>query len=197
MSALVANLLQFSRTSSSQISTVDVREEVANTLELIHYHLRKSNILTVQELSPETPLVHVDRQQLRQVFLNLFSNAADAMPQGGTLTVRTWPGEKPHPGTTLPLRRTATPSLGLPISSLPQMFIEVADTGEGISPERLERVWEPFFTTKPEGKGTGLGLAICRRIIHEHGGTIEIISDGVPGKGTTVRIALPAVRDKC
>src|SRR5687768_536666 len=181
MSALVANLLQFSRASSSQISTVDVREEIANTLELMHYHLRKYNILTVQELSPETPLVQVDRQQLRQVFLNLFTNAADSMPQGGTLTVRTWPGEKPD-GTTAPLRLSATPSLGLPVSNLPQMFIEVSDTGEGILPESLERVWEPFFTTKPAGKGTGLGLAICRRIIYEHGGTIEIKSDGVPGK---------------
>jgi len=193
MSALVANLLQYSRGSSSQISTVDVREEVANTLELIYYHLRKYNILTVQELSPETPLVQADRQQLRQVFLNLYSNAADAMPQGGTLTIRTWPGEKPDLDTTAPLRLTATPSLGLPLSNLPQMFIEISDTGEGISLERLERVWEPFFTTKPEGKGTGLGLAICRRIILEHGGTIEIMSDGVPGKGTTVRITLPAV----
>jgi len=193
MGALVANLLQFSRTSSTQISTVDVREEVADTLELIHYHLRKYNILTVQELSPETPLIQVDRQQLRQVFLNLFTNAADSMPQGGTLTIRTWPGEKAESGTTAPLRLSATPSLGLPVSKVPQMFIEASDTGEGISPERLERVWEPFFTTKPEGKGTGLGLAICRRIIYEHGGTIEIISDGIPGKGTTVRITLPAV----
>ena len=196
MSALVANLLQFSRRSSLQISTIDVREEIAKTLELIHYHLRKSNILTVQELSPETPLIQVDRQQLRQIFLNLFSNAADAMPQGGTLTIRTWPGEKPDPGTIAPLRLTATPSLGLPVSNLPQVLIEVSDTGEGISPERLNRVWEPFFTTKPEGKGTGLGLAICRRILQEHRGTIEIMSDGVPGKGTTVRITLPALKGR-
>ena len=173
-----------------------MREEVVNTLELIHYHLLKYNILTVQELSPETPLVQVDRQQLRQVFLNLFTNAADSMPQGGTLTVRTWPGEKPDPGMTAPLRLSATPSLGLPVSNVPQIFIEVSDTGEGILPESLERVWEPFFTTKPVGKGTGLGLAICRRIIYEHGGTIEIMSDGIPGKGTTVRITLPAVKGR-
>jgi signal transduction histidine kinase len=60
----------------------------------------------------------------------------------------------------------------------------------------LEKVWEPFYTTKPEGKGTGLGLAICRRIVQEHGGTIEIISDSILGKGTTVRITLPAVKGK-
>lgn len=196
MSGLVMNLLQFSRRSSSQISTIRVNEEVINTLELIQYHLRKNSILVVQEFSPETPLIQADRQQLRQVFLNLFTNAADAMPLGGMLTIRTWSGEKPEAGITAPLRGPATQSLGLPVSDSPQIFIEASDTGEGIPPDKLERVWEPFYTTKPEGKGTGLGLAICRRIIQEHGGTIEIISDGIPGKGTTIRLSLPALKER-
>ena len=68
--------------------------------------------------------------------------------------------------------------------------VEFSDTGEGISAEHREKVWEPFFTTKPEGKGTGLGLAICRRIVDEHGGRIEIESE--TGLGTTVRVTLPA-----
>jgi PAS domain S-box-containing protein len=196
MGNLVTNLLQFSRRSSSQISTIKVNEEVIGTLELIQYHLRKNSILTVQQLSFEIPLIQADRQQLRQVFLNLFTNAADAMPIGGLLTICTWSGEKPEAGITVPLRRSETKSLGLPVSELPQVFIEVSDTGEGIPPEKLDRVWEPFYTTKPEGKGTGLGLAICRRIIQEHGGTIEIISDGIPGRGTTVRLSLPAVKER-
>jgi signal transduction histidine kinase len=70
------------------------------------------------------------------------------------------------------------------------LAIEFADTGEGIAAEHLEGIWEPFFTTKPEGKGTGLGLAICRRIVEEHGGTIEIKSER--GRGTTVRMIFPA-----
>ncbi len=196
MSTLVANLLQFSRRGSKQVSTVDVHQEVSSTLELINYHLRKHNIRTVQELSPEIPPVHADRQQLRQVLLNLFTNAADAMPQGGTLTVRTFPSAKLTAGTTAPLRLKATASLGLPVSQLPPVVIEISDTGEGIAPENLDRVWDPFFTTKPEGKGTGLGLAICRRIVQEHGGTIEISSEGVPGKGATVRITLPAINGR-
>jgi PAS domain S-box-containing protein len=196
MSSLVANLLQFSRRSSSQISTIKVNEEVANTLELIQYHLRKNSILTVQELSFELPLIQADRQQLRQVFLNLFTNAADAMPLGGMLTIRTWSGEKPKAGITAPFQRQVTASLGLPVSDVSQVFIEVSDTGEGILPDRLERIWEPFYTTKPEGKGTGLGLAICRRIIQEHGGTIEVTSDGIPGKGTSVRISLPVLKER-
>jgi signal transduction histidine kinase len=148
----------------------------------------------VQELSRDVPLIQADRQQLRQVFLNLFTNAADAMPLGGLLTIRTWPGEKPEAGRTTPLRVSTTQSLGLPASDSPKVFVEVSDTGEGIPADKLERVWEPFYTTKPEGKGTGLGLAICRRIIHEHGGTIELISDGIPGKGAAILITLPAVK---
>jgi PAS domain S-box-containing protein len=194
MSSLVGNLLQFSRRSSSQISTIQVNEELANTLELIQYHLRKNSIHTVPKLSSEIPLIQADRQQLRQVFLNLFTNAADAMPLGGLLTIRTWSGEKPEAGITSPLRHSTAQSLGLPVSDVQKLFIEVSDTGEGISPDKLERVWEPFYTTKPEGKGTGLGLAICRRIIQEHGGTIEIFSDGIPGKGTTARVTLPAMK---
>ena len=196
MSNLVGNLLQFSRRSSSQISTIKVNEELADTLELIQYHLRKRNILTVLELSPEIPLIQADRQQLRQVFLNLFTNASDAMPLGGMLTIRSWSGEKPDTGITAPLQRSTIQSLGLPVPDVPQVYIEVSDTGEGIPPDTLERVWEPFFTTKPEGKGTGLGLAICRRIIQEHGGTIEVSSDGIPGKGTTVRVSLPALKER-
>jgi PAS domain S-box-containing protein len=194
MSSLVSNLLQFSRHGSSQISTIKVNEELRNTLELIQYHLRKYNILTVQELSSELPLIQADRQQLRQVFLNLFTNAADAMPLGGMLTIRTWTGKKAEAGITAPLRASAPTSLGLPISDTPQVFIDVSDTGEGIPADRLDRVWEPFYTTKPEGKGTGLGLAICRRIIQEHGGSIELISEGIPGRGTTFRLSLPAVK---
>jgi signal transduction histidine kinase len=168
MTRLVSNLLQFSRRSSRQLSVLDVRDELTNTLELMAFQLRHRHIKTATEFGPATP-VQADRQQLRQVFLNLFTNAADAMPQGGTLTVRTWAGA----------------------ASPPQAWIEIADTGEGIRPEALGRIWEPFYTTKPEGKGTGLGLGICRRIVEEHGGTIELESQ--PGQGTRARLRLPAM----
>ena len=183
MGKLVANLLQFSRRTGQQISSVDVREEVRNTLELIHYHLRNRRIAVVQEFAPDAPVIQADRQQLRQLFLNLFTNASDAMPEGGALTIRVNAvGATRHPTC------RCNDSRPLPWSPL-QVVIEVADTGAGIAPEHLSRVMEPFFTTKEEGKGTGLGLAICRRIAQEHHGTLEIESEA--GKGTTVRIALP------
>jgi signal transduction histidine kinase len=169
MGRLVANLLPFSRHSRQQVSTFDVCEEIERTLELIHYHLRNRRITVVRQFAPEVPLVHADRQQLRQVFLNLFTNASDAMPQGGTLTLHVAAGALP----------TGTPAV----------LVEVVDTGCGITPEDLPKVMEPFFTTKPEGTGTGLGLAICRRILQEHYGTLDITS--LVQQGTTVRLMLP------
>jgi len=168
MGNLVSNLLQFSRRSQPQLSTVNVCDEIEKTLELVHYHLRMHNIAVAWEFKPDVPLILADRQQLRQLFLNLFTNASDAMPEGGTLTIRVTkhPEEK-------------------------QVCIEIADTGVGIPPEILPKVLEPFYTTKPEGKGTGLGLAICRRIAEAHNGTLNITSDGAPGKGTKVCITLP------
>ena len=154
MATLVSNLLLFSRRSHRQISTVDLREELTNLLDFIQYHLRSHKIDIVQDFAAVLPTVQADRQQLRQVFLNLITNASDAMPQGGTLTVRSRAGA-------MAAGQTA-------------VVVEFSDTGIGVQAGDLPRLWEPFFTTKPEGKGIGLGLAICRRTVEEHRGTIEI-----------------------
>lgn len=167
MGDLVSNLLQFSRRYCRQVSTLDVREEIERTLELIQGHLRNHRITIVRDFSPDLPMIRVDRQQLRQVFLNLFTNASDAMSNGGTLTIKT----------------------SVPQTAPGDICVEIADTGIGIAPADLQRVMDPFFTTKPEGKGTGLGLPICKRIVQEHHGTLEVTSE--VGKGTAVSIALP------
>lgn len=166
MGQLVGNLLQFTRRGQQQGSTLDVREEIKCTLELIHYHLRNRHIAVVCQFAPDVPMVQADRLQLRQLFLNLFTNASDAMPQGGTLTL---------------LVRTDPPGQ--------QIEIAISDTGMGIEAEDLPRVMEPFFTTKPEGRGTGLGLPICRRIVQEHQGALYIVSTVY--EGTTVLVTLP------
>lgn len=175
MGELVANLLQFSRRGDGQISTVDIAQELTKAVELIHHHLRSRLITVVQEFTPHTPAIFTDRQKLRQVFLNLLTNASDAMSKGGTLTLRVAP--------------TNLSDLKPGVDGKPAVLIEFADTGAGIPAEHLERIMEPFFTTKEEGKGTGLGLAICRRVVQEGQGTINISSEA--GKGTTVRIVLP------
>jgi len=169
MATLVNNLLQFSRRRHRQVSTVDSREEIANSFEFLHYHLRTHKIEVTLEFPDSLSTIQADRQGLHQLFLNLLTNASDAMPLGGKLTVR------------------GAPSL---LGGAEAVAIEFVDTGEGITSENLEKLWEPFFTTKPVGKGTGLGMAICRRIVEEHGGTISVQSKA--GHGTTVRIVLPA-----
>ncbi|MCU0704187.1 MAG: PAS domain S-box protein [Fimbriiglobus sp.] len=169
MAGLVANLLQFSRRGNGANTTVDVVKEVVGTSELINHHLRKAGVTVRHEFADRTPVICADRQKLRQVILNLLSNACDAMPRGGELTLRVGPDELPH-------GRAA-------------VRFEVADTGVGIPPEHLAAVTEPFFTTKEEGRGTGLGLAICRRIVEEHQGELAINS--TVGVGTTVRVLLP------
>lgn len=166
MANLVTNLLQFTRRNYRQISTIDVREELVRSIDLISYYLRNRRINVVREFDEKLAPIHADRQQLRQVFLNLMTNAGDAMPEGGVLTVRV------HDQ-----------------SYSSRVVIEFADTGQGISTIDLKKVWEPFFTSKPEGKGAGLGLSICSRIVEEHGGAISL--ESVPGKGTIVRLALP------
>lgn len=170
MSGLVANLLQFSRRSRDEYSRFDVREELDRSVELVQYLLRKSHIQLQQSYDPTTPWLVADRQKIRQVLLNLMTNAADAMTQGGVLTLAT---------------EAATLDDGRPA-----VAFEVVDTGIGISEENLPHVFEPFFTTKNEGKGTGLGLPICKRIVDEHHGTMSLVSRA--GRGTSVRVVLPA-----
>jgi signal transduction histidine kinase len=169
MATRVSTLLEFTRASRGQVSTVAVCEEVVRTVDLTAHHLAKSGIRATTDFAPGVPSIQADRQQLRQVLLNLFTNAADAMPRGGRLAIRV--------------------AAGAVAGGRPGVVIEVEDTGVGIPPDVLPRVTEPFFTTKGEGKGTGLGLSICRRIVEDHGGGLAIESR--PGVGTTVRVALP------
>ena len=173
MAKLVSTLLQFSRRSYRQIASVDIPKELSNSLDLIEFYLRSRHVEVVREFAGNVPEIQADRQLLRQVFLNLITNASDAMPDGGTLTIRTFRG-------TLETERAA-------------VVVEFTDTGTGVQTGNLPKLWEPFFTTKPEGKGTGLGLAICRRTVEEHRGTIAI--ESFPGEGTTVRITLPTTEE--
>jgi two-component system, LuxR family, sensor kinase FixL len=169
MASLVATLLQFSRPGHEATSSVDVSEEMDRTLDLMHHHMRKRGIEAHPVYASERLLILADRQKLRQVFLNLVTNACDAMTAGGTLTLQ--------------VRRQSFENCTNGV------VVEVADTGHGIPADILPKVMDPFFTTKEEGKGTGLGLAICRRIVQEHQGTLQI--DSKVGKGTTVRILFP------
>jgi two-component system NtrC family sensor kinase len=166
-SEIVNNLLNFSRTSATEVADLDVNRVVEETLSLVAHPLKTSQIQVVKQLGSTLPAVRGSANKLQQVFLNLFLNARDAMPGGGMLEVRT----TAHNGS---------------------VEVEVVDTGAGIPREHIHRIFDPFFTTKASGRGTGLGLSVSYGIIKEHAGKIDVRS--TPGKGTSFHVEFPAVR---
>jgi two-component system, NtrC family, sensor kinase len=166
-SEIVNSLLSFSRTSTTEFVELDVSKVIQETLNLVEHQLRKSAIEVKLDTPPGLPPVKGNAGKLQQVFLNLFLNARDAMEAGGTLAIRVW-------------------------SEDGFARIDVADSGQGIQPENLARIYDPFFTTKAARKGTGLGLSVTYGIVREHGGTIEVESR--PGAGSRFRVELPLAR---
>jgi signal transduction histidine kinase len=168
---IIQDLLQFARPKSTDICPTDVKEVIEKTLGLVTNHLYKQKIEAATQVEETLPRIYGDPQELEQVLVNLYFNAIDAMPEGGRLKV------------------DATLSPGAP-GIPPEVVIGVSDTGFGIGPEDLPKIFLPFFTAKKK-RGLGLGLPICRRIIKNHGGRIEVESQ--PGQGTTFEIYLPVV----
>ena len=168
-SEIVNSLLNFSRTSSTSFGDVSINRVIQETLSLLEHQLQKAGVQVKSELDATVPPIHGNTGKLQQVFLNLFLNARDAMTAGGSLEVRTW------------LENGA-------------VRVEVCDNGPGIAPEHLQRIYDPFFTTKGAQKGTGLGLSVTYGIIQEHGGSIEVTNR--PGGGARFRLDL-ATRTVC
>lgn len=166
---LLQKLLGLSRERTPSMTDQDMHpilEEIAALLKPslgshIRFHL---------EMAPDPIRIRCDKGQIHQVLLNLGLNAKDAMPEGGTLRLSSGVNSKAAAG---------------------QAWIEIADTGTGMTPEVQARIFDPFYTTKGEGKGTGLGLAVSASIVEEHGGYLECESE--VGKGTCFRILLPVV----
>ena len=170
-SEIVNNLLNFSRTTGSEFSEIDINKVIHDTLTLLEHQFKTARIEVQYDLSQGLLPIHGNAGRLQQVFLNLFLNAKDAMPAGGKLTVATANGN------------------GVSVS--------VADTGSGIAPEHINRIYDPFFTTKMspregQNRGTGLGLSVTYGIIQEHAGKIRVESQ--PGLGTTFHLEFPRVR---
>lgn len=164
---IMNQLLTFARCKPSERRPVNLGQTLDDCLEVLEERIRRARV-TVQshyETTLHPVYVHADPDQMSQVFMNLFINALHAMPEGGTL-------------------RIAVERVNNHVRAV------VADTGHGISPDHLPKIFNPFFTTKEAGKGTGLGLTVVHTIIQEHGGTIAVESE--LGKGTTFTITLPA-----
>jgi two-component system, NtrC family, sensor kinase len=162
---IVNNLLNFSRSSKAEFENLDTNKVLLDVLSLLEHQLERGRIKVRKELS-DLPLVRGNENRLQQVFFNLMLNARDAMPKGGWLTLATRAEDD-------------------------AVVVEIRDTGHGIKPEHVRRIYDPFFTTKGIGRGTGLGLSISFGIVQEHGGAIFV--ESVPGQGTTFQVALPSL----
>jgi PAS domain S-box-containing protein len=170
-SEIVNNLLNFSRTSGTEFADVDINKVITDTLALLEHQFKIAKIQVSRELTQDISAIQGNPGRLQQVFLNLFLNAKDAMPGGGTLNVATTNGEI--------------------------VSVRVTDTGSGIAPEHIQRIYDPFFTTKTapkegQNRGTGLGLSVTYGIIQEHAGKIRVESN--PGAGTTFALDFPLSR---
>ncbi len=165
---ITRRLMNFARSASEEVSMepVSLRKVIDDIVAMVQHEFRGNGIEIVMDEGPEPPAVSGNSNYLQQVFLNLLINARDAMPSGGTITI-------------------SVSTTGF------HVCVRVSDTGSGIPPDLLEKIFRPFFTTKGE-KGTGLGLAICHKIILQHKGDIRVESE--PGKGTTFTIYLPIFR---
>jgi PAS domain S-box-containing protein len=171
-SEIVNNLLNFSRTSATEFSDIDVNKIIKETLTLLEHQFKTSRIKVETNLYYSLPLIHGNAGKLQQVFLNLFVNAKDAMAgNGGTLSIHTGNGAG--------------------------VQVDISDTGAGIAPEHINKIYDPFFTTKNspregQSRGTGLGLSVTYGIIQEHAGKIRV--ESLPGHGTTFHLEFPLIR---
>ncbi len=170
-SEIVNNLLNFSRTSGTEFADVDINKVITDTLALLEHQFKTAKIQVNSELTAGISAIQGNPGRLQQVFLNLFLNAKDAMPGGGKLNVATTNGD--------------------------MVSVRVSDTGSGIAPEHIQRIYDPFFTTKTapkegQNRGTGLGLSVTYGIIQEHAGKIRVESN--PGSGTTFALDFPLSR---
>jgi len=164
---IVKSLLEFGRQTESRAEPIDINKAILDGLFFLENQVLFHDIQIVKHLDPSLSLIEGDPNQLKQVFMNMMVNAAEAMSdKGGSLTITTG---------------------GSPDQS--SIFISFQDTGMGISPEIQSKIFDPFFTTKAVGKGTGLGLSTSYGIIQSHHGNIEVESE--EGKGTTFNIYLP------
>jgi two-component system NtrC family sensor kinase len=166
--SITNGLLDFSRLRAGHRVPVDMTEIIKATARLVTHQQRGDNIQIVVEAAAGLPSVSGDVGQLQQAVVALATNAIDAMPDGGTLTLRA-------------TRANA------------RVLVQVTDTGIGIAAENMTKIFDPFFTTKDIGRGTGLGLAVCYGILSDHGGRLDVRS--TVGAGTTFTIALPVAEE--
>lgn len=177
--ALTQRLLAFSRRQTLDLKPLEVNPLVASLEDLLHRTTRE-DITVTTHLAAGLALVRMDANQLESAVINLAINARDAMPDGGTITI-----------TTAAVHLTPEEGAAMDLAEGDYVTLTVADTGVGMTPEVLAKVFEPFYTTKPIGQGTGLGLSMVYGYMRQANGGVRILSQ--PGKGTQVQLYMPCL----
>ena len=177
---IIQQLLGFVRKKRPEQETLELSPLIETTLEFLDYQIQKQRVEVVKEIVSHLPPVIGDPDQLQQVFLNLFLNAIQAMPEGGTLRLSVSP--------------KCISKEGSKEGKRPYVEVCVEDTGVGMGKEVLANIFNPFFTTKEGDKGTGLGLTVSQGIIQDHEGWIEV--ESTVGKGSAFKVYLPALREE-
>ncbi|MGA2775747.1 MAG: ATP-binding protein [Candidatus Omnitrophota bacterium] len=179
---IIASLLDFSKTASFGLKVEDINSILETSLTLVKARLKFENIDTIIEIKKDIPKVLADKNKLEQVFINILLNAAQAIPDGGKIVIRSFDKKLAEIRNGIGRRAQDNFQLGEKV-----VIVEIEDTGIGISEENLKRIFDPFFTTKGP-KGVGLGLSVTRNIIHMHRGLIYVESK--LGQGTKMTIIL-------
>lgn len=168
---VIKGLLEFSRPTELHITTLNLNTVLEESLLLFKYELSRNNISLDKQLDDELPYVELDRNKVKQVFINIFMNAIHAMGKDGTLTVKSFSCQLSKELYNLHCKSTKHLKTGDKA-----IIVEIEDTGTGISKDNIDKLFEPFFTTKPTGIGTGLGLSVTRNIIDLHKASINIMN---------------------
>lgn len=179
--SVVRGLLDFSAPKSLNLQEENLNQVVLQSLRLVRGEMAKGKFQVIEELQPNLPLVQMDRAKIGQVFVNLFTNAVHAMGESGVLTARTYSKQLTGVGPNVADIRSESFRVGDTV-----VVAEVEDTGHGIPEDKLPKVFEPFYTTKPTGEGSGLGLSVVKTIIDLHGGTITMQNKPTGGVKVTV-----------
>jgi signal transduction histidine kinase len=162
---IIRNLLDFARHKPSWKQPADIALPLRETVALVQGTADSASVAILEEYPPSPIMVNIDHNEMKQVFINIVNNALHAMPEGGKLRIR------------------------VDRMREKELVVKISDTGNGIAPEHLDKIFEPFYSTKNSGDGTGLGLSISYRIVRNHGGRIEVESK--VGEGSTFSVILP------
>jgi PAS domain S-box-containing protein len=187
--AVIRGLLNFSATRELEVTPGDVHAILEQALMLVKHEFDRSRIAVAKQLGRRLPVVPLDANKMEQVFVNLFMNAAHAMPNGGTLTVRTSTRRLTQVSHDVGTRSRDRFRIGDDV-----VVVEVEDTGSGIPEHVMDKIFDPFFTTKPTGKGTGLGLTVTKKIVELHGGLLTVVNRE-EGAGVRATVVLRAGGD--